>query len=239
MDPYTLDQAEEEIADLRGQVDLLSEIIKLNLGVVPNNPASGEVEIYGDSASGLAGQVLASGANGTIPFVHIVSQPLNTVTAASLTNLFTWTINANDAQVMAVYESQVWGNGTQASGSRQTLQFAAVLGGNTMSNVTFGTTAFEAVSQAFRFNVIARAICLTTGSTGTWTSYIDATVADFNGLAIAPGNNDFATAFSCELTGTTTVDTTTGNNFGVSAAWGATTGSPTLTSRIGIGGRIA
>jgi hypothetical protein len=234
VESFTLEQAEEEIAQLRGQVDLMSEILKLNTQGVPNNPSSGQVELYGDSASNLPGAVLASGMNGVIPVTKTVWQPLNTVTAATLQNLAAFTINAGDAQPLAVYEIEVWGDGKQGS-TAQTLELSVVLGGTALQNVVLASGSMAA-NNSFRWYAKGRVICITNGSSAAWQSSVKANWSLFNGN-IGPGNNNFAEAFSCEANTTTTVGSTAANTLGISAAWGATTGAPTLTSRIALGRR--
>jgi hypothetical protein len=164
--------------------------------------------------------------------------PNNTVTAASLQNLAQGTIPGGDAAVGSIYETEVWGNGVWGS-TAQTLQFAVILGGTTMTNLQLGNSFFT-VSTIFRFHVTARAICQTTGATGTWSSLLFGEISAF-GVNLLPTASGQATgAFTtCESTGTTTQDTTASNTIGLSCAWGATTGGPTITSQVAIFKRIA
>lgn len=236
MDRFDLEQAEEEIADLRGQVDLLSELVKLNLQGIPNNPAAGEVELYGDSDSGLLGAVLPSGMNGVMPITKTVWQPGNTVTSASVTNLAAAAIPAKDATVLAMYQIETWGDGQQGS-TAQTLTFTVVLGGTQMRAVTLAAGSMG-TSQAFRWRAKARVTQVgTPGASAAWQSYLKVNWSSTGN--VGPSNNNFAEGFSCEANLTSTVDSTVQNNLGISANWGATTGSPTLTSRIAMMGRIA
>jgi hypothetical protein len=235
--PYTLEQAELDIGDLRGGLDRLGEILSLLDGPIPNNPPSSGCQIF--SANGQPNFLNFSSLQMSLQGAQPAIFPGTTVTAASLTDIAAFTIPAGDADVGAVYEVDVWGNGIQGTlGNRQTLQCGAAIGGTALQSVTFGTTAFENVgNQAFRFRIQARMICVTTGSLGTWTSYVKATVSDF-GSNIAPGNNDFAEGFACESTGTTTKDTTVAQTASAQIAWGATTGAPSLTSRVAVFKRI-
>ena len=235
--PYTLEQAEEDIADLRAQVDRLGEVHTLDgSGGVTPVAVPGAAAMY-TATDGQPSYVTPAG----LTMSNVGAQqgffPTNTVTAATLQNLAQGTIPGGDAAIGSIYETEVWGNGVQGT-TKQTLQFAVILGGTTMANLTFGTTCFSAVSVIFRFRAVARAICQTTGVTGTWSSYLLCQVNDLTG-SISPGNTNEGTAFSCESTGTTTQDTTVSNTIGLSCAWGATTGGPTITSQVAIFKRIA
>jgi len=109
-----------------------------------------------------------------------------------------------------------------------------------MLNITMGTTNWDAISKAFTWRVTARVICLTTGATGTWQNYLTVNLTENSSSAgIAPGNDNTGTAFNCNAAATYTVDTTSSQSFAIQAAWGATTGSPTLTSRVALFRRIA
>lgn len=237
--PYSLDQAEQDIADLRGQIDLLTEVASLtDGGVVPNTPsAPNTFSMY--SALGTPSWVNDNGLQMGAVGAQSCWFPGNTVSGTGQGNLAAWSIPAGDPNQFSVYETEVWGNGQQGS-TQQAVSFTVVLGGNSMANVTFGTTAFSSApaNAIFRWRAVARAICHTTGTTGTFTSYILATVSVFN-QNLSPGNANMANGFSCESTGTTTINTTVANNLGVSASWGgAATGSQNVTSQVAIAKRI-
>lgn len=239
LEPFTLENAEEEIAALRGQVQLMGEILGLSNGPVPNTPAPGTVDLF--ASGGQINYINASGLQmGLMGAQNAVTQN-TTVTQAALTNLVvaTQAYKPNDAEAGAVYELECWGHGQQGSSAKQTLQFGIQFGGTAMQNSTFGTTAFSAVNILFRWWAIARVMCITTGVSGTWQSLLLASTADFNGGNIAPGNNNFAFTNSSDSTTTYTVDTTVVHNLNLQAAWGATTGAPTLTSDWSIFKRIA
>ena len=236
--PYTLEQAEEDIADLRAQVDRLGEVHILDgSGGVTPNAVAGAAAMY-TATDGQPSYVTPSG----LTMSNVGAQqgffPVNTVTAASLQNLAQGTIPGGDAGIGSIYETEVWGSGIQGS-TAQTLQFAVVLGGTTMTNLQLGT-AFFTVSTIFRWHVTVRAICQTTGATGTWSSLLFGEISA-SGVNLLPTASGQATgAFTtCESTGTTTQDTTVSNTLGLSAAWGATTGGPTLTSQVAVFKRIA
>lgn len=218
-------------------MDRLGEVHALDGsgGIVPNaQPA--QVQMY--ASGGQPNFVNPSGLNMNVPGIQQAFTPSNTVTAASLTNLAQGTIPAADAETDSVYELEVWGNGQQGTiGNRQTLQLAVVLGGSTMASITFGSVALPDTAAAFRFRAVGRVICLVPGAAATWQSSILATVSQFSVNLTenaAAGSNNTITGFSCESTGTTVKDSTASNNMGVSAAWGATTGAPTLTSQVAL-----
>jgi hypothetical protein len=232
---YTLEEAADHIAGVRGQVDQLNEVHPLN-STTPPQAVAGSAQLY--ASNGQPSWVGPSGLQMGVVGAQQAFTPSNTVTAPSLTNLAQGTIPAGDAEVNAVYELEAWGNGVQGTvGNRQTLQFAAVLGGTAMSSVTFGTIALPDTQAIFRWRAVGRFICQTTGAGGTWTSYILVTLSQFN-VNYSQSNQTENAVFSCESTTTTTKDTTTGQNAGVYAAWGATTGGPTLTSQVAIFKRI-
>ena len=208
----------------------LAPVRLLNRASAPAGVAGGAI-IYG--SGGELAQVTAAGVQTQVPGTQLATFPNTTVTAASLTTLATSSTIylANDAQAGSVYELEVTGNGVWGS-TQQTLEFAVVFGGNTMSNITIGLTQFSA-SQAFRWKARARVICHTTGATGTWTSEIDGVVSVFNANILGGiGANGTAPFTSSESTTTTTIDTTANQVLSLSAKWGSVTGAPTLTSRV-------
>jgi hypothetical protein len=227
---YTLEQAENDIATLRGQLDRLNEVLQLSNGPTPNTPASGTADLF--ASNGQIGYINASGLQMGLSGAQAATFPGTTVTQATLNTLASATYPGNDADAGAVYELEVNGNGTQGS-TAQSLQVATVFGGNTMATFTWGS-GFVPASQAFRWKVTIRVFCHTTGSGGTWSSEITG-VADQFGTNIT---NSVA-AVSCESSGTTAVSTTSNQTLALQAAWGSTTGAPTLTSRVALFKRIA
>jgi hypothetical protein len=232
---YTLEEAADHIAGVRGQVDQLNEVHPLN-STTPPQAVAGSAQLY--ASNGQPSWVGPSGLQMGVVGAQQAFTPSNTVTAASLTNLAQGTIPAGDAEANAVYEMEVWGNGTQGTvGNRQTLQFAAVLGGTTMSSVTFGTIALPDTQAIFRWRAVGRFICLAPGAGATWQSFILVTLSQFN-VNYSQGNQSENQAFSCESTGTTVKDSTIGNNAGVYAAWGGASSGCTITSQVAIFKRI-
>ena len=217
-------------------MDLLNEIISMGNGPIPNVPASGFVSLF--ASGGQPNYINAQGLIMGLVGAQNATFPNTTRTAATLGTIASTTIPANDAEVGAVYELETWGNGVQGS-TLQTLQFGIALGGTVMAaSPTIGTTAFNTTSEAFRWRAVIRAICHSTGGAGIWTSYALITVAQSN-ANLSAANNNMMTGFDADSTGSTTVDTTVANTFALQAAWGATTGGPTLTSRVALPKRIA
>ena len=64
-------------------------------------------------------------------------------------------------------------------------------------------------------------------------------MAEFNGTALAPGNRNTAYGTSSDSVTTYTANTAINQNMALQAAWGSTTGAPTLTSDTAIFKRIA
>lgn len=161
-----------------------------------------------------------------------------TVTAASLTDLTaSFTVPAGDAAAGNIYEVEAWGNGTWGS-TAQTLTFQTVFGNNNTfaGAVTLGTN-YMAVSTAFRWHVTCRVICLTTGAGGTWTSELhgQCSVNNANLLTSGSSSANATSGFTaCESSGSVTLDTTIAQGLKIQAAWGATTGAPTITKRAAI-----
>jgi hypothetical protein len=161
---------------------------------------------------------------------EVASFPGNSVTTSTIATLASDTIPAG-APAGSVWELEGWGNGVQAVANRQTLLLGVALGGQDMTQLTFGTTAFSTADTAWRWWARARVVCHTAGASGTWTSFIQASVSDFSG-PISPGNANMAYGTSSENTGTTTQDTTASAVLALRAKWGATTGSPAITNQV-------
>lgn len=232
--PYTLEQAEEAIADLRAQVDRLGEVHALDGsgGVVPNAQPN-QVQVY-PGANGQPAYVGASGLQMGMVGTQQAFFPVIAVTGTSLAALASMTIPAGDAVGGAVYDIEVWGSGT--AGTNMLLTFAVVLGGSTMSSVQLGAN-FMAAATSFRWRAVARVVCHTTGAGGTWSSLvfgdisINGTTLLTSGGASVNATNSFV---SCEIATTTPADTTVAQTLSLSASWSGTTGPPGLTSRVAI-----
>lgn len=157
-----------------------------------------------------------------------------TVTAASLTDLTgTFTVPANDSQVANIYEIECWGNGTWGS-STQALTIQPVFAGQQVTSFILGAN-YMTSSTNFRFRFSAKVICLSTGSSGTFSSLLVGECSVF-GTSLLPGTGANATGgmVSCESSGTYTVDTTASQGLKIQAQWASTTGAPTITKRAAI-----
>jgi hypothetical protein len=144
-----------------------------------------------------------------------------TVTAAAQTQLtIGYSIPAGDAAVDSTYILKTSGTGTQGS-TAETLTIAAGFGvlGTTGTGITFPAT-FAAISTAFRWSSTITARCVTTGATATWQVTCEATVTSAAGNSSGTSTN--ATAITQASNAAIVVSG--------SAAWGATTGAPTLSS---------
>lgn len=232
---YTLEQAEEDIANLKGTVALLNEILQLtDQGQVPNTPAANTFALF--SQLGQPQYVNDDGLQMGLVGAQQAWQPGNTVSGASLGNLASWTIPAGDANVDALYRTEVWGTGETGT-SNATIQFAVVLGGTTMATTTTAAVFFNTASFSFTWHYTAVLLCVSLGTGGTWMSAI---YGEISALALVdPGSGNQNTAGSCGCDSTTTTkDTTVAETFGISAKWGAAaTGSQGLTSQIAIAQR--
>src|SRR5258707_1441876 len=117
---YTLEQAEQDISDVRGLLDTLLEAHTIMDGPTPNVPDSSGVTLY--SATGNLAVINVSSLSGNVPMNQSAFFPNNTVTAATLQNLAQGTYKGGDADVGAVYQVTLMGNGVQGTvGNRQTL----------------------------------------------------------------------------------------------------------------------
>lgn len=234
---YTLEQAEDDIATLRGQIDQLSEVLSLVPGPVPGTPSSG-TSIYADP-TGQPAWVDAAGLQMNASGAQLCTFPGTTVTAASLSNLATFTVPANDPEPGATYELEVFGNGTWGS-TAQTLSLQCTYGSQTPAGggLNIGASTFN-TSQNFRWHACCRVWCVTTGSGGTWQFSIHGEVS-VDGVNLVPGTTANNTGgFNCCTTTAVTVSTIANQTLALQASWNSTTGAPTLTSQLAIPKRIA
>jgi len=213
-----------------GVIQAANSVLNLKTSETPSAPANGTY-LYVDAAGKLA-QISQAGTAMQVPGTQLATFPAIAVTQATLNNLASATYPANDAEIGAVYELEVNGNGIQGS-TAQNLQVAVSFGGNTMATFTWGS-GFAGTNAAFRWKVKIRIICHTTGAGGTWSSEIEGVISGFN-----TNITNSVAAVSCESSGTTAVDTTANQTFALQAAWGSTTGAPTLTSRVAMFKRVA
>jgi hypothetical protein len=118
--------------------------------------------------------------------------------------------------------------------------FYVVFAGQTMTNFEVGST-FMANATPFRWRMRARVVCLSVGSTGTFSSLINGEISVAGAdLTLSGGSSANATgAFvQCDAAGTYTVDTTQSQGLKIQAGWSGTTGAPVLTKRVAMQRKI-
>jgi hypothetical protein len=213
---YTLQQAQYEIATLRGVVAHL-----LVNATFANLSTDGTLNV--GFGANLAGRITFNpqivGLGGFLPTID-TDTTSNSVTQSSLTRVTTsWSIPASDAIIGTTYRFTAWGTGTQGS-TAQTLGFAIVAFG-----VTFGTsrfpTSFAGINTAFGW--MLNGIIQVT-NTGTGTANVTCQLVVSITAAGSSGGN-FLNGFS-----TTTAGTTSSTEpMYIECIWGSTTGAPTVT----------
>jgi len=211
-------------------VDLLNEIISMGNGPIPNVPASGFVSLF--ASGGQPNYINAAGLQMGLVGSQNATFPGNSVVAAMLQNLGSFTIPANDAEAGAVYQLEIEANFTQAAGTATTIRFTSNFAGTTDGDQTLGA-AFCAAGGTGRFYGRVRAYCVTTGVSGTWKTSLLAITTPTAGPAgsyVAEDNSSGSVI---------TADTTASQVLALKVAWGTTTGSPGITNRVTIAGRIA
>src|SRR5205809_161975 len=122
VDSFTLEQAEAEIAEHRGQIDILGEYHGLSDSTDPPvAPGAGNGSaLY--SVNGVVQHMTDSGLTGPVPLTW-PDTGTQTVTATSATSLSAvYTIPGGDANVGTVYRMTAWGNGTWGA-TQQTMAF--------------------------------------------------------------------------------------------------------------------
>lgn len=224
MEIFTLEQAEDHVADLRGMVDRLAEVLPLDDSQVPNTPTTGAT-IF--SVGGQPAYVSKSGMTWNLQG-SATDATTHTVTQASLTNLSSaLSIKANDPAVSTCYRIYAWGDGTWGS-TQQPLTFEADLGANSLGNNTIAGTALP-VSQGFRWGCWVYVICTATGAGGTAQGGL------FGAISVTGTNLGQFTANSNSLPivagapAGAAWDTTANQSFRLRANWQSTTGAPTIT----------
>jgi hypothetical protein len=230
--PYDLSQAEEDMAGVQGAISNLEEVMYLLLtSPQPPNALTDRVQHYANAAQQLPAYMNPTGYNGVIPATNTVWQPGNQVTGTSLSNLASQTILNGDPCVNSMYELDVWGNITTGT-TAETLELAVNLGGSAASNVTLGTSFWGVVaSQAWRFYVKCRVMVSVTGASGVWNSMLFGAITTTSNVIGGSGSQNDGALTASESTGTISLSTLQNNQFGLLAAWGGTTGAPSITSR--------
>ncbi len=235
---YTLEDAENDIAELRGLVDQLNESHTLMNATGDTPETTSATQLY-QGSGGQAAMVNASGFQANVVGAQTAFTPGNTTTGAALTNMAQFGIPANEITVNSVYEVDAWGYGNTGTTTVNTLAFQAVFAGNNMSSFTLGNSMYSA-NTIFRWHVCSRVICITAGSGGTFKSMVFGEVSNFgHNILLSTGTQWSIGATSSESTGTASANTTVSNNLGLSAQWGGTDagGTQSLTCNAAFGKR--
>lgn len=206
-------------------------VIKPNLELdppssTPATPSTG-VKLYAEPVGGSAPtgvtMLTSSGMAGRLPVVQTdIATHTNANSAGVITISAAWTIPANDAQVGTIYELEV---PFQAVMEGNSLELGLSVNGSTSfttDNVISGSivSAGAAVVGTIRVKVVV----ITTGSSGTFNSFIDGTITAqaqtlFTNSGSLSGNAvGIGTAFN----------TTVSNNIRVNSQWGTTAAGQTV-----------
>lgn len=176
------------------------------------------------SASGQLSSVNPAGLVMTLQTANIPALNINTITAASFTNLSVVTIPAGDANLDgATYKWKMFGYGTWGS-TAQSLTFGIRFGANassiigsiqTVAAATFGTSAsFQWVADVTLTLVTNPGL-----STATWRANARVTLASSGASITVTGGTG-----SSDIT----LDASVAEQFGLSCEWGSATGAPTI-----------
>lgn len=225
VEPYTMEQAETDIANLRALVDRLTEILSIgDSAIVPNTPGSGFTLF---SASNVPGVVLASGLTENLSGGGQVSIGSTTV-AGVAGDIASITVPANDMITGAVYELVAFGNGTFANPAG-IITFAASLNSVAIGIANGPAAAAFSAGAALRWTATARFVVRSTGTGGTLVAMCDGTIT-MTANNIIPGTAaDNSVPFSAGPAATTAVNTTISNTFDIRVDTSGGTGG-TLTA---------
>lgn len=215
---YTLEQSEEEIAEQRGLVDKMSEIVETDILFINGG------QVYGKADTATTA-----------------------VTAASATRLTSsYTIPGGEAAVGSAYEIRFGGSGQWGS-TQQTLTFSVTVGSVVVfANIVLGASALAA-SANFRFAGHVCIVWDAVGASGDVSGSSMISVTQTANSVVPPGSytqGNWAAQGSYVLTDangalSSAIDSTADQVFVVKAAWGSATGGPTLTNRHTIFRKVA
>jgi len=173
----------------------------------------------------LAGQTITpSVLNRIYGTADSIPHTVNNTSYAQVSSIYT--IPASDPNSGTAYRIFTFGNGVW--GTAEALQLS--VGFADLEVGTAPTIAGAALASAalFDFEIWAKAICVTSGTSGTW-------ITTFHGIltqsanAINPGTAaDNSVSFSGCTHTAITQNTTVPNDFGIYAKWAGTTGTPEL-----------
>jgi hypothetical protein len=190
---------------------------------------AGAVGVY--ATNGQLAMINPAGLATNVSGAQLGTFPNVTVSGVGPTTVISATIPASDAEIGAVYELYVAGNGTQGS-TAQGVQGTIKLGATVIGNQPTSGTGFAAVGTIFRWEMTGRLVCITTGSGGTWFASFSLTLTQntaSNNAQTICASNSVATAIS----------TVVSNVLALQLGWGSTTGGPTLGSNFGYFKRVA
>ncbi|MET9909698.1 glycosyl hydrolase family 28-related protein [Streptomyces sp. NPDC006476] len=199
----------------------------------PATPSTGAI-IYGGTSRAVLKN--ASGLNGTIPISGAGKTSTTTVSNTTTeTVLHTFTIAGSDASAGSVYAIKATGTMDWTTGS-PTLTLRVRLGGVTGAVIATCvlTCTSSASTAAPAWAVEGDAVCITTGSSGTWRGTIKAVGQIVSGGFTAAANPATAGAPSAAVT----QSTTSTNDLVITAQWSAAATANTVRCDTGYGQRI-
>jgi hypothetical protein len=200
---------------------------------------AGASQLY--AANGQLATVNPAGLASNISGSQLAQITPNVVTQAVLTTIASASIPAGDAEIGAIYRLVCSGDGTfgttQASNA---LQFQASIGAAPVSLGTFtvGST-FTAISTGFRWKIEVEAVCVSTGSGGTWLGGLSGRISITGANLLPAVGANASMGMAAGVTAAQTLDTTVAETLALQTAWAATTGAPTMTCRYRYFSRIA
>ena len=203
------------------------------LAGVPEAVLSGELSTT-SSITAQAGGLNWNSPGGTLwgaPGALNSNFTVNTVTAASFSNLTNFTIASGDVSTGSVYKITAWGNGVWGS-TAQALTMELTLGGTQIAEVSIGAGAFSA-SAVFTWEAELYITPHGLGASATWDGMLRLTVTQqanaATGLTAAANS---VTVEGNPLAPVGPISTLTSQVFELAAMWAATTGAPTITKRV-------
>ncbi len=204
---------------------------------------SGWTTLYGAGSTPQSqlGYVNQAGFVARIPGYQLALITAVTVTAATLTTLRSGTILNGDAEAGAIYALVASGDGTFGStAASNALTFQLSLGPTPVSlgSLVVGST-FTNISTGFRWKIYMEAVCVAPGAGATWFGSVFGNIS-ITGANLLPAIGANASmGFDAGVAASQTVPSNANAVMALQAAWAATTGAPTITSRYGYFGRVA
>lgn len=222
---YDIEQAADDIGDLRGQVDRLNEILQItDSGSAPNTPAASTFAMY--SSAGQPAYLNPQGLGGNLSAGNAANTGGTTVTAASATNIATYVVPPGDSQAGSVYKMTCFGHGTTGTTTASnSITWDQTHGGVGGGAETTGTTFFS-TSQSFRFHVQTYLICAATGASGSFWINSMVTLTELSSNILPGSAGQQAAGFAIGTSSAITVDSTVQETLRFRVAWGGTAGSP-------------